>query len=842
MKTTQPTRIHPLSFALLTLLYPAVWAAEGDETADKDADVITIVSAQKRNESIQQVPITMNAFNDDQVRNLGAENIKDLGNYTPGMDASNLSATQPRFSIRGIGTTDFGIGSDPAVAVYIDGVYVGRSGAAQINFNDIERVEILKGPQGTLFGRNAGAGAIHIITKNPSDLNEASVRFTVREDAKLQLEGALNLSNGNDLHARFSFVNNQRDGYIDQVGSDEKLGNENNRGFRTSVLWNASADTDVLFRVDGDRTDQDATQGGSTNVYIAPAEPFGAYATDLDSSEYRNLLGGSLEITHRMDHLTFTSITAQRGFTTHNLEEEDGSANYRFALATNNQEELDSFSQEFRLTGESERHKWSLGAIYFTEEAKQTHNVIGSTDTLDTFFLYDALTGQIMENAVNNGQPIDEETARHIAQGMLPTDGSSPLVGQGMGGLFYQADPALTAGFDMIAGVINSQAGSAFSGQDVANMYALQNMGRPWTERMFDEGDFSSQAVYFDYTFSATDKLDITAGVRYTKDEKEFMVNSAYENALDFRGGDTGLGFDLPDLGDVGGVSQIPFGIIFFEEIDHIKSKNEWTAVSPRLVIDYQWSDNVMTFLSAAEGFKAGGFNSLGADTVNNKLETFDPENVRNYELGLKSTWLDNQLMLNLSAYHFTYDDMQLLKLTGPAGFIPTYNIGNADAEGDGYEMEFRWRMNDNFTVHANYSGIDTEYTAYDYTQFPGETAADDITGKEMSNMPDKYNIGFTATGNVGDGNVIWFTNLTHVGSSGDISGLEAVKIGGYDLVNTRISYRPLDNAMEWALDVTNLLDEEYVISVGGEGDALGSPLSRRGKPRHVQMSVAYFF
>ncbi len=837
MKNTLRTRLHPLCLTLLPLLHPTAWAAEDVAPAtDQDAETITIVSAQKRNESIQEVPITMNAFSDDAVRNLGALNIKDLGNYTPGMDASNLSVTQPRFSIRGIGTTDFGIGSDPAVAVYIDGVYVGRSGAAQLNFNDIERVEILKGPQGTLFGRNAGAGAIHIITKNPVEENGGSIRFTVRENAQLQIEGALNVSNGDDLHARVSILNNKRDGYIERADGGDELGNEYNRGFRSSVLWNASADTDLIFRIDGDRTEQDATQGASTNPYISPADPFGQYETDLDSSEYRNALGGSLEINHRMGDTTFTSITAQRGFTTHNLEEEDGSANYRFELNTNNEEELDSFSQEFRLTGGSDSSKWSMGAIYFTEKAKQTHNVIGSTDTLDTFFLLEAIQGAAQQGGMS------ERAAYEYALTQLPTDASHPLIGHGLGGLFYAADPALTAGFDMIAAGINAQAGTGFNGQDVANLYAAQNLNRPWTERMHDKGDFKSAAVYFDYTWSATDKLDITAGVRYTKDDKEFTVNSAYENALSFAGGDTGLGFDLPDLGTLGGVSALPFGIIFNEQIPNIKNKKSWSAVSPRLVIDYQWTDNVMTFLSAAEGFKAGGFNSLGADTVNNRLETFDPENIRNYELGLKSSWLNNKLMFNLSAFHFTYDDSQLLKLTGQAGTIPTYNIGNADAEGDGYEMEFRWVMNDNFTLHANYSGLDTEYTAYDYNQFPGETEDDDITGEEMSNMPDKFNLGFTVTADVGDGNIVWFANVTHTGSSTDVTGVNPVTIGGYDLLNTRVSYRPNDGGMELSLDILNATDEEYVISVGGEGENLGSPMTRRGKPRQVQASVAYFF
>ncbi|QGX39719.1 TonB-dependent receptor [Permianibacter aggregans] len=836
-----------LSLCVAALLSPVATAAEQpdqDSTTEenqdrKGAEVIT-VTAQKRTERIQDVPITMNAYSERTVRNLGALNIKDLGAITPGMDADNLSVTQPRFEIRGIGTSDFGIGSDPAVAVYIDGVYVGRSGAAQMNFNDIQRVEILKGPQGTLFGRNAGAGAIHIISRLPRNENGGELRVTLGEYLRQTLEGAVNLSNNDDLHARFSFVDHKMDGYIDQVGSDTKLGLENSEGARFQLLWNASDDTDLIFRGEYESTDQDAVQGASTNPAIAPADPFGAYATDMDSNESRDLWGASLTLEHRMDNQQFTSITAYRTFDSNNFEEEDGSADPRFFLATNNVEDFEALSQEFRLTGSNDSFKWSLGAMYAKERARQTHNVHASTDVLDTFFLSDG--------------------------GVPPTMIPSVPAGFGIGGFFYQQlNPLLMAGglpngWDDVAMMLGMPTGLA-----AATAYANINLGKPWLEQMHDRGDFESYAVYADATWSATEKLDITLGVRYTVDEKTFQVDSEYTNTLDLSGGVLSPGTILncggpaPGCMDFGGgnyaqvlifdtplvplVAQpIPFGLIFVEQIPGIKNSEEWDAVTPRFVVDYEWSPNVMTFITAANGFKSGGFNSLGADIANNRLESVDPEDIWNYEFGLKSSWFDDRFQWNFSAYQYTYDDLQVLVLSGPSGAIPTYNIGNADAEGDGFETEFSWRVADQFRLHGNYSKLDSEYTRYDVNQFPGQTAANDLTGKEFSDQPDKWNLGFEYSTPLWNGDLLWYLNNTHVSSYISRNGIFDATVGGYDLMNTRVSYVPGHGGWEFAIAAQNLLDEEYLISLGGLGDAIGSPLTRRGKPRMVSVSFAAYF
>lgn len=172
-----------------------------------------IVTAQKHEESVQDVPIAISAFSGDAIKELGATNVSELTSFTPGLDSNNTSSTQPAYNIRGVQTNDFNVGSDPSVAVYIDGVYASRGAGAEVPFSDVERIEVLKGPQGTLFGRNSTGGAIHIITKKPS-LEEQSGEVTVSagKHGKRDADFGYNLPINDTTALRLSGTINKSDG------------------------------------------------------------------------------------------------------------------------------------------------------------------------------------------------------------------------------------------------------------------------------------------------------------------------------------------------------------------------------------------------------------------------------------------------------------------------------------------------------------------------------------------------------------------------------------------------------------------------------------------------------
>jgi iron complex outermembrane receptor protein len=344
----------------------------------------------------------------------------------------------------------------------------------------------------------------------------------------------------------------------------------------------------------------------------------------------------------------------------------------------------------------------------------------------------------------------------------------------------------------------------------VANGF-VQGQEATWAENVLNTGDYRSAAIYADATWSITDRMDLTGGIRYTRDEKDFSIDTKYQNSL----------------------YGIPFGIAFFSGGQPMISQEQsdsWSALSGRLVLDYRWNDDVMTYLSWANGFKSGGFNSLnyGADIEN----SFDEETVVNIEAGIKSNLFDNRLQLNASVFSYEYENLQELDLVGFP--IPTYNLRNADAEGQGVEMEVLFAATDNLLIGGNYSHLETEYTKYQIIEAAGETAADDRTGQPRVGTPEnKVNLMAEYSLPLASGAEMAFRadyNWTdeRVGTISDPS----LVIDSYDLLNTRVSYTSASDRYTIGAWVQNLTDEEVAGSYGGPGSAIGSNTGWRFNPR----------
>ncbi|WP_018691788.1 TonB-dependent receptor [Algicola sagamiensis] len=782
------------------------------QEAEEDGLEVIKVTAQRRVENIQEVPISIASFSEDLLDRIGAQNIDDLGLYTPGLETNNTMITQPKFTIRGITTNDFGAGAEPAVAVYLDGVYVGRSGSALTNFIDIERVEVLKGPQGTLFGRNSAAGAIHIISKKPIAEQEGKARVTVGNYGKRKLEGVWNTPISNDVLIRLNASINDMDGYIDAryfspEGNVEniQLGQEDDDVIRFNLLWDISADSKMILRTEYSRVSQDARPiyGLNKSYYRegndGGSDPFGVYETDMLSEESRRLFGASIEFQVLFDDVEFLSLTALRRFETQNFEEEDGAAFSRAFFATTNREHQDQASQEFRWTGISyERLKWTIGATYFQEQIRQNHEVQMTTNALDTFAL--------------------------IQAGINPIDIPSIPIGSGLTGFFTTA---MHTEFEQLAGM------SSLSLEEFAAQTASMNLNRDWFEVTKDRGDFYSFALYGDATYSVTDAFDMTFGLRYTLDRKSFEINSNFQNHLLL---------PLPML------PAIPVGLVFAQEYDTFQKKS-WHKWTPRLVLDYQFDTDLMGYISYAQGFKAGGFNSLGL------AQPFDEEEVTNVELGVKSMWFENHIKANASIFSYRYDDLQILKLTQNPGALPTYNVRNVDAKGEGFELDLQWMVNDWLTLIANYGYLDTEYTRY--MLFPGETAKDDLTGRALSGVPKHQ--GYIAGEYLIElemGDLLLHLDATYVSkrnnTTTDISKLSYIPaeipglsadnaVEGYWLANTQVTFESHE-LWQVSLYMRNLMNEKYLVESLSQGREVGSTGIARGRPRTLGLIFQYAF
>ncbi len=795
-----------------------------------------VVTAQKRAESVDDVPITINAFAADGIRDLGAQNVNDLGTFIPGVETNVGDTSQASFSIRGISTNDFGSGSDPAVAVYVDGVYTGHGGSALFNFNDIDRVEVLKGPQGTLFGRNAAAGAISITTKAPSQETEGYADVQMGNFNKQKISLGFNTGLTDTLALRVSGYVNSRDGIIKNASTNGIAGDtlwiEEDQGLVAALLWQPSENTDITLRTDYNQDDSDGPIGSSFTLTDSEDELYDNYTTDNAGYNDRIIRGTSLTISHAMDDYTFTSITAKRGYEFHQNEEEDGTDKTRFFLTTDTIEKQSQFSQEFRLNYEDENLKWFLGASYFKDQIDQTYLVDATTLTLDTFFLVDAAKKLGIENPagfVDNPPP--------------PYD-TVFTVGNGMGGFLTSPGGIVD---QLNAGL--APFGLGMGATDIANAVGanLGVGGRPWQEAMHNSRELTSYAVYGDVTYSFTDRLDATFGLRWSKDSKDFEIQSNYTNAIlipTLSGPATGgasVSTDILALSSPLIPTQIPFGLIFFDEIGTAgnpeKKNDSWSSVDPRLVVNYAMTDDVMLFGSIAKGYKAGGFNSLGDDP------SFENEDVLNLEVGVKSKLMDGRMRLNASVYQFEYDNLQILKLSGPAGVIPTYNIKNADAIGQGFEFEWQFMATENLMLGANYGYVTTEYTRYE--QFEGDAPGFTLKGEPLSSMPEnKFNAMAEYSMHFADDLVLRLRgDYNYTGERVNNSGVGAGQdIEDFQVINARATLE--NSAGDWsvALYANNLLDEEYLWDIGGTGDGLGSPVATRGMPLMYGVQARYNF
>ena len=663
-------RKNKLAFAVAQVLAAAAYAAlaannaAAQEAAPEELEEIT-VSAQLRTQSLQDVPIAIQVVDRQLIEDVAAEDMSDLNGFVPGLVVSGESPTQPKYQISGIQTGDFGVGTDPAVGVYVDGIYAARSGASMTAFNDIERIEVLKGPQGTLFGRNSAAGAISIVTHQPTHEFDAFARVRFGEFNKQYVEGMLNAPLGDHVALRVNGVYNKSDGWMEDAATGRDLAPEENWAGKATLLWSISDATSVTLSWDHDNLDQlarpaigvVALEDGSPVPY--PADP----ATYIDprkapiyndvvgNEESRKLDQANLFIDHSFGDIDFRSSTSYRKFETVNLEDEDGTNRIDVYFDTGNFEENESFYQEFRLSGANDKVDWVAGVSYYSEDADQasdTHTFTDAVDTLGTNLgIWDSL-----------GIP-----------------------------------------FPLYAGTTQFLQ---------ANDIPVSMLGLPWREVMNNHGKFEAVAAFGDVIWHVNDKMNVTAGLRYTQDKKEFTwINGPHETPE--------LDQIVAGLGQMGFFDAwpIPPEAYAFSDFvfpldtppEGLTKDNTWSDVSPRLVLDYKINPDLLWFGSLAKGYKAGGSTSVEVGSQ------FENEDVWNFETGIKSAFPQIGLTLNASAFYYVYDNKQAVTLVDiDDSGIPEYLVDTSDEQAWGVEADVQWRATDHFTVYANAAFIDATY------------------------------------------------------------------------------------------------------------------------------------
>ena len=665
---------------LASVALSATGAAFAQEAPQDNKDARTLdtitVTAQSREQELQDVPIALQVVSAELLKDVAAEDLGDIDAFVPGLDVDAVQPTQPTFKLRGIQTDDFGIGTDPAVGIFVDGVYGGRGGGVLLPFVDVERIEVLKGPQGTLFGRNTAAGAISLITRRPQQEFEARASLRIGNYGKRYVDGMLNIATGERSALRINALSNKADGWIQDGATGKDLSPENT--WATRVAWELQAGDDTTILLSWDHEDLDQNGRATTGIVPLPAYPQrpgapadpGSYLdprklktfSDADvSDEARVFDGVNLIIDHDTDWGTLTSTTSWRQYDSNNWTEEDATNRHDLYIDSQNTESNETWYQELKLRGYNDTLDWVVGASWFKEDADQTSEVNTNSTAVD--------------NIVRN-------------LGIAPTP-----------------DGSLFGYFTAVA----QQFGIPVSLLD-----------HPWNERFINTARTTAYAAFGDVIWHVSDKANLTFGLRYTRDQKKFSWLNNTRSAQDL---DAALNtleavgfFDaLAQMGVPIDKSSFIFDIAFIDPPAMLnkgitnRAKKSWSDWSPRLVADYHFNDNGMLFASLAKGYKAGGFNALQIGPV------FDNEDVWNFEAGIKQSFGD--FAYNASVYRYNYDNRQGVRLIDPdpnnPTDIPRYVVDTGDLEAWGVEADAQWRVSEAFSLNGAVAFIDSRYKGY---------------------------------------------------------------------------------------------------------------------------------
>ncbi|CAM3846173.1 TonB-dependent receptor [Roseateles saccharophilus] len=803
---TRP-RSPRLSALALSVLAACAQAQTQPGDAPQQLEAV-VVTGQGRSQQLQSVPIAIQVLGAEQVRKLGAANLADLDAHIPGLEVDANQPTQPRMSLRGIGTSDFGIGTDSPVGIYVDGVYTGKTGGALLNFNDVKRIEVLKGPQGTLFGRNSAGGAIAVVTQEPEFRRSGSALLRLGEHGLRQAEAIVNQPLGESLALRASVVARRSDGELRDAATGQRAGGDNAWGARLALRLQPDADTQAVLSYEHEKLNQRARPAVGLVKAVAagtapafPADP-ASYLDPLHAPllndvagdrERRDFDGVTLHIEHSLPWAEFSSTTAYRHFSSLNRQDNDGSNNPAVYLSTTNIEGNRSWQQEFRLTGRQGAAEWLAGVSFFDEHATQTALVDATTTSLDT------LSGNLL------GQPLFS-TVNQLA------------------------------------------AAVGLSGVDL--------LGQPWEERMSNVARNRAQAVYGDVIWHLSPSTRLTTGLRITRDDKRFSWFNPLREAA---GLDARLqALDAADLFptlvaagalDAGQAAQLQAALHQNALIATdgastapLQLHKSWTDTSPRLVLDHRYDRDLMVYASLTRGYQAGGFNTLQV------ASSYQPEHVTNLELGLKGQWPAQGLSWGAALFQYRFDNLQTLQLVPAAtpGSIPAYQVTISDQRATGLDLETRWQLSPALRLSGVLELLNQTY------RHGRASSGEDLAGLPVGTPKARASVGvdwgFAALGGrVGTSLQAAYQSAQRCNPESVVQGecltTASFRVGGpRTRLDGRLGWDSADRAWGLALLVANMQNRRYVHKLWYEAAPLGSGYATlsNGRSAALELRVSY--
>ncbi|MBL8269919.1 TonB-dependent receptor [Steroidobacter sp.] len=727
---------------MLLILAASIAPAADNPTSDQvEAGQIeeVLVSARRRgDERLQDVPVAVSVLSDETLRKAGIVDLSEVASRTPSFSFGQQIGNQQEIVIRGIGTLRLtGSAAEPSVGTFIDEVYVGRRGTATPPLFDLERIEVVRGPQGTLYGKNVVGGAVNLLTARPSDETAARVALAYGQYDAL---GGQNLWEGSGyvtgaltdtVAGRLAVYFREHDGYSQNTLLDEALDDQHSYALRGSLSFQPSEALDINVIAD---FSHNQTHGQSRRAVDDASVPglgvvvgSGLLSTNVRESdapwpqwEDQDTAGLTARFDYRLSGgPTLTYLSAVRY----------GDFNGRYSLvgtrsppsltdaANAQREKYVGITQDLRIRSAAGALRWVAGLYFLREQTDIIDNSIATT------FL--------------------------------------SVLGPGSVG-------------DILDGEF---------------IYDQQNITQ-------------SSAIYGELNWELTDTVSLTAGGRYTYDDKNYRNRS---ECLDFGA--------QPDFI----YCVAPLGAEFW----NIRTSKRWSEFTPKASLDWRANDHALLYVSAARGFKGGGWQGKpGTEAA--ALLPYDPEVAWTYEVGAKTDWADGRMRANIAVFHTAFDDLQVEQLDDTGLSLIIDNAASASI--DGVELEVQLRPIPSLQVWLSGSYLDSEYQDFI------DSAGNDLSGNRLARTPEfRFTGGADYTVPITSG--LSLDTRVEYQWQDDMPWLveNTVLEDDYGLLDARVALQALHAQWEIALFGKNLTDELYRV------DAipfLGDVFSRFGAPR----------
>jgi iron complex outermembrane recepter protein len=765
-------------------------ASAGAQTATApDSKVLTaieeiVVTAERRSESQQSVPIAVTAVSEAMMERQQITSIQALDRLVPNIVINQNTGTSSasKIFLRGVGEDESFFTADTPVGIYVDDVYIARQTGAMFDLFDVERMELLRGPQGTLYGRNTSAGALKLVSRKPS-LKESTAQadLTLGNFGQRSVRASANMVVSETVALQVAGLVKKRDGFTDNVFNGDSVNNQDVRGARASLL--IQPNESLRLTLVGDIIREDSSPGYPTPLVIDRSNPALARPTsqaklgdffktnsDIDTPQNdidQNGLSATLEW-DASDSLTLKSISSFRELSNLLYLDADGDRLAAPAAGQVNPARFHLFqdqiqwqaSQEFQATGTALDGKLNYvgGVFYFFEwNDQQTKSVIGIPALL-------AL-----------GIPTGLFSATNTADETLKT---------------------------------------------------------------------SSYAAFGSATYNITDQLGLTVGLRWTEETKR------YTNAVLLpTGAQQVVCLAASRLANLAAApctaAQTAAGGLTFANGSGFEAT--WSDWTPRFVLDYQWTDDILTYLSAAKGFKGGttsGRTTAASENFSRLIG--QPETNWSYEAGLKADWLDGKLRTNLAAFYNEYTGLQF-GVTLPSGGFGRINAGNATIKG--LELEATAVPVSGLELFGNLGLLDGEYDTFSASlgtcTAQGITTLNGLLGLDLKQTPEwSYRVGFSYAYDAGSVGVFslgsdYTAKAKHYNN---LCNSEGIAVKDYEALNAQLSWE--DPRGNWLVTLAgkNLTDAEVFNGGFDFAQSLGFASAYMYPPATYTLNVRFKF